>query len=117
MFLISCFEFLNTLKLYHWKTRSFARHKASDECGTKLAVLLDRFVEAYLGRYGHQSIAAHGAYPLRLRVLNDKQMTHAVWKFRASLGALKLEADSELANIRDEMVAEVDQCLYLFELD
>ena len=39
------------LKIYHWNTNSFPRHKASDELGGKILELTDKFVEIFIGRY------------------------------------------------------------------
>ena len=43
-------EMLNTVKLYHWKTRSFAQHKATDELYERLNGHVDKFVEVLLGK-------------------------------------------------------------------
>jgi hypothetical protein len=39
------------LKLYHWNTTSYSRHKASDQFGERLLSLIDRFVEVLLPDY------------------------------------------------------------------
>ena len=41
-------EMLNTVKLYHWKTHSYAQHKATDELYSKLNENIDTFVEILL---------------------------------------------------------------------
>ena len=33
------------IKMYHWNTTSYARHKATDDFGGKLLSLIDKFVE------------------------------------------------------------------------
>ena len=43
---------LNTVKLYHWKTFSFATHKATDELYEDLNKYVDEFVEVMLGYHG-----------------------------------------------------------------
>jgi hypothetical protein len=40
------------IKLYHWETLSFPRHKATDELVTNLDANIDKFVEVYIGKYG-----------------------------------------------------------------
>ena len=42
----------NQVKLYHWQTMSFSRHKATDDLVTSLDTNIDKFTEAYMGRYG-----------------------------------------------------------------
>ena len=41
---------LNTVKLYHWKTTSYATHKATDDLYAKIGDLIDHFVEVMLGK-------------------------------------------------------------------
>ena len=43
-------EMLNMIKLYHWKTDSYAAHQATDELYEKLDAHIDKFVEVYLGK-------------------------------------------------------------------
>jgi len=45
-------QMLNTVKLYHWKTSSYAEHKATDELYTNLNLNIDSFVEIMLGKTG-----------------------------------------------------------------
>ena len=44
------FEILHTIKLYHWKTKSYSQHKATDELHEKLSEQTDRFVEVLMGK-------------------------------------------------------------------
>lgn len=43
-------EMLTTIKLYHWKTRSYAQHKATDELHERIQGNVDKFVEVMLGK-------------------------------------------------------------------
>ena len=43
-------EILNNVKLYHWRTKSYAQHKATDELYEKLNKDIDSFVEVMLGK-------------------------------------------------------------------
>ena len=43
-------EMLNIVKLYHWRTHSYAEHKATDELYAKLNEHIDTFVEVLLGK-------------------------------------------------------------------
>ena len=43
-------EMLNTIKVYHWKTHSYATHKATDELYASLGGNIDKFVEILLGK-------------------------------------------------------------------
>ena len=52
------------VKLFHWKTHSYATHKATDELYSKLNDDIDKFIEVLLGKtgsmidlMGHKSIS------------------------------------------------------------
>ena len=47
-------QMLNTVKLYHWKTSSYAQHKATDELYSNLNSSIDSFVEIMLGKAGNR---------------------------------------------------------------
>ena len=47
-------ETLNTIKLFHWKTHSYATHKATDELYSKINENVDTFVEVLLGKCGNR---------------------------------------------------------------
>lgn len=43
--IIKLFEVQNQVKIYHFQTKSYARHKASDTLFTSLVTNIDRFGE------------------------------------------------------------------------
>ena len=46
----------NQIKLYHWQTKEFARHTATDALTGTLDTNIDAFVESYMGRYGRPKV-------------------------------------------------------------
>ena len=107
----------NLVKVYHWQTTSFARHKASDDLTTKLDALIDQFAEVYIGKYGRPTFSGRNAH-LRLLNVSDKQAGMVIDEYVKFLQAIKLSEkdDTELLNIRDEMLSELQQTKYLFTL-
>ena len=109
----------NQVKIYHWQTMSFPRHKATDDLVTKLDDNIDKFVEVYIGKYGRPNFTPRTG-TLRIRNFHDKQgpalLKEAVdWMVHSLPKKLK-STDTELLNIRDEIVADLNQTLYLFTL-
>lgn len=110
-----CFTLQLLTKLYHWNTTSYARHKASDEFGGFLSEILDKFVEVYVGRYGTKPV-------VRKLKLDQSYITEdgIVGLFTGVREYLKTFdskfADTDLLNIRDELLACVNKTLYLFNL-
>ena len=108
-------NFLVNLKVYHWKTTSYARHKASDDCHTKLQALVDQFVEVALGKFPRKKLLGHMGTCTFLE-LTDDSVVGFMSNFANMLLNLHIR-DPDLLNIRDEMVGNLNQCLYLFTLD
>lgn len=110
------FKFLMLIKLYHWNTKSFARHKATDRCFEKLLENLDDFIEAYIGRYGRNIVTREKNTNIKLQILSDKQMEQELVGLLKYLENLDVQ-DTDLLNIRDEMLSVIKKTLYLFTLN
>ena len=52
------FQLREQIKLYHWQTHSYARHKATDDVITALDETIDEYVETYMGKYGRPRLTA-----------------------------------------------------------
>lgn len=108
------------IKLYHWQTRIYARHIATDKMLESLEKSIDSFVEIYIGKYGRPKITGKNA-AITLHNLTEPgiiRLIHAAIKYLQGplTKSLKAAADSDLINIRDEMIGELNQLLYLFTL-
>ena len=113
-------QFLNMIKLYHWKTRSYSQHKATDELYGRLNENIDKFVEVLLGK--DQSRIENMEHQLKL--INTDNMTdvkECVFEYRAFLTDLNThfdqKKDSDLLSLRDELLVDVNQFLYLLSFD
>ena len=109
----------NQLKLYHWQTKIYARHIAVDKILTDLDTQIDSFVEIYIGKYGRPKLTGAQA-TLKIHNLTDAGAV-ALCKSAANHMQKQLvkglkEDDSDLINIRDEMLGQMHQLLYLFTL-
>lgn len=106
----------NQVKLYHWQTGSFARHKASDDLTSSLDDKIDHFVEVFMGKYGRPkvsgSIKLHNFSEAAAKsfVANEREFLTGVLPKKIS------KDDSDLLNIRDEILGELNKVLYLFSL-
>lgn len=112
-------EVLNMIKLYHWKTHSYATHKATDELSSKLHKNVDSFVEVLLGKRGDRVNLLHKKSISLKDYKSVEDFKREIVKFKGYLvgldncTALKTMSNSDLYNIRDEMLANVNQFLYL----
>lgn len=110
----------NQIKLYHWQTRVYARHIATDKAVEELDKSMDSFVEIYLGKYGRTKLSAKQA-TFTLHNLTDAGATRliqaAIKQLYGPLVKGLKEHDTDLINLRDEIVAQLNQLLYLFGLN
>ena len=117
------FEMLLLIKLYHWKTYSYATHKATDELYSKFNENMDKFIEVLLGKAGNR-INLLKTSSLKLKDFNSsvddmKKFKHEIIKFKEYLVNLNSNpfmvkmSNTDLYNIRDEILADLNQFLYL----
>ena len=112
-------QMLNTVKLYHWKTTSYAQHKATDELYSKLNESIDTFVETMLGKTGSR-VNLTGTKSIALLDYTElsgfKKEVEMYKHFLINMGAdtfLKTAVNTDLLNIRDEILGHLNQFTYL----
>lgn len=112
-------QMLNTVKLYHWKTSSYSQHKATDELYTQLNLNIDKFVEIMLGKHGSRVDLTHiKSIPL-IDYTNLSDFKKSVEKYKSFLigmnSNVKLSGtgNSDLMNVRDEILGSLNQFTYL----
>ena len=113
------FEMLLMVKLFHWKTHSYATHKATDELYGKLNEDIDKFIEILLGKTGSR-IDLMGHKSISLIDLNSQeQLKSKIESFKSYLVGLTNNkgltsmTNTDLLNIRDEILGDMNQFLYL----
>ena len=113
-------EILNTIKVYHWNTHSFAQHKATDELYDKLNSGVDKFVEILLGK-DRVRISGLNNRAHRVDVKNTDAFKDKIHEYREFLidmtAYFDARADSDLLSVRDEILGDVNQFLYLMTFD
>lgn len=109
-------EMLNVLKLYHWKTRSYSVHKATDELYEKLNENIDSFVEVLLGKNAERINMINTRIQL-IDPESKKSFKYRIYEYRAFLVDLNRYLDpvkdSDLISIRDDILSDINQFLYL----
>ena len=108
----------NQIKVYHWQTMKFSEHKAFDKTYNKLSDLIDRFVETYMGSYGRPKAKDHFKIVLSNYDSNVKENIKSFIDVFINDFPKALESkDTDLLNIRDEMLGALHQLIYLLTLD
>ena len=108
------------IKIYHWQTTSHSRHKATDELVDKLDENIDKFVEVYMGKYGRPKLSGRTG-TIKIRNFHDQEapalLNSAIDWLTNKLPKYLKDSDTDLFNIRDEILADLNQTLYLFTLN
>jgi hypothetical protein len=122
MKLINLLTILNQLKVFHWQTKSFAEHEAFGKTYDALNELIDEFIEVYQGKYG-RIFPVGDEFKLTLVNYNTDNVNSAMSKIVDYLTNQLLnkedyspDINSELLNIRDEMLGNVNKLRYLLTL-
>jgi hypothetical protein len=105
--------------LYHWQTHSFAQHKATDDLLDSLDKAIDEYVEVYMGRYGRPKMGSRNN-TYKLQNLTEKSMIkflkECIYYLEGPLVKKLKPTDTDLVNLRDEMLGDLNQVMYLFTL-
>jgi hypothetical protein len=114
-----CFKYKNQIQIYHWQTKSFARHKGADVLLESLDNFLDTFMEVHIGKYGRPDFVAGSGIPLS-NMTDEQAVTYLnemVDYFTNELPKyLDTAKDTDLLNIRDEILSGINKVKYLFTL-
>ena len=113
------FTMREQIKLYHWQTKVYSRHKATDSVIDSLDESIDKYVEVYMGKYGRMKMNS-GTSSVSVKNLSETSVINFIKKcivyLNSELVRKLKETDTDLVNIRDEMLSELNQLLYLFTL-
>lgn len=104
------------LKLYHWTTHAYSRHKATDKAIDLLDELIDQFVEVYIG-VARTRPDLDNLRCLRVTSMNEDEIEvflDACIQYLTE--RVNTHSSTDLKNIRDEMLAVLHRLRYLFTL-
>jgi len=135
------FEILLMVKLYHWNTYIYATHKATDELYERLNKNIDRFMEVLLGKTANigaiSPSMASSTEKMRIKMGtgsnstitlfdldNKNKLIYKLSQFKSFLVGLNINSglrsiqmqNYDLFTIRDEILADLNQFLYLLTL-
>jgi DNA-binding ferritin-like protein len=116
---IKLLEMIIMIKLYHWKTHDYSTHKATDELYDKLNKNMDEFIEVLLGKTNSR-IYLTNHKTLKLIDVNNqdilqkyiKSFIHYLVNLNNNPTFAKVN-NGDLFNIRDEILSNLNQFLYL----
>ena len=124
--LLTFLTITNQIKLYHWQTLSHPRHVASGNLYSKLDDLIDKFIEALQGRSvlnnnNSRIILDNNHNNILLKQYTDNnaiELIRNIKKFLEDENFLDtIDKYTDLVNLKDEMLTEINKTGYLFSLN
>lgn len=114
MEVIQYLSFHNSIKLFHFTTKYYGSHVASDRLYETFGKLFDKYVEVYQGKYGRIKKIED---KIKIRLISDKEIKVYCEGFLEKIHKIRkrMEKDNDLCNILDEIEAEVNRFLYLID--
>jgi hypothetical protein len=106
-------------KVFHWQTQSYSKHQAYGGIYDTLNTLSDEFIEIYMGKYGRLALEGEADAILlgNIGEVNIEEFLETIIEFLLSLNhKLDSNKDSDLLNLRDEMLAAINKLKYLLTL-
>jgi hypothetical protein len=108
------------LRILHWQTKGYARHKAFGKTYSILDGLIDDFLEISMGKYGRFSLS-DSEKTLNLKNISELELSVFLKNMKSTLigltSQLSSEKDTDLLNIKDEMLGTVNKLSYLLTLE
>lgn len=109
----------NQVKILHWQTTSFSEHEALGELYDSFNDKVDSFIEVFMGKYGR--IMSQNSFNLSLENYNNMPPLSLMLQIEQYLvgelpDMLDSQKDTDLLNIKDELLASVNKTKYLLSL-
>lgn len=107
------------LKIMHWQTKGLSRHLAFGDTYEKLNELTDEFIEIAMGKYGRFKLSEE-TNTIQLSNLSDLKPEHMIETVKESFILFNQqfnETDTDLLNLRDEMLGLFNKLSYLLTLE
>lgn len=107
-------------RILHWQTKGYARHKAFGEIYETLDGLMDEYVEICMGKHGRFTLD-NSTDTIQMSNLTDLNIVEFLQAAKNRLigfnNELSKEKDSDLLNLRDEMLGSINKLAYLLTLE
>jgi len=105
-------------KFLHWQTFGDAKHKAYGEIYDSMGDKIDRLVESMMGQYGRIQFDSEFSIMFQdISALSVQNFMDGITEFLVGMTEqLDPKYDSDLLNIRDEILGDINQTKYRLTL-
>ncbi len=109
---------LTQTKIYHWQTKNYNKHVSAGKYYEAIEPLIDQFIETYQGRYGQ---IFYDRFNVSFGNISDSEMMTILDQFKVFLVSdipkIISPNDTDLFNIRDEILGETNHVIYFLRLN
>ena len=105
-------------KFLHWQTFGDAKHRAYGEIYDSMGDNIDKFVESMMGKYGRIEFSPEFSIMFQdIKSLSVQEFLDGITEFLVSMTEqLDSKYDTDLLNIRDEILGDINQTKYRLTL-
>jgi hypothetical protein len=105
-------------KFLHWQTFGYAKHKSYGKIYDNLGDLIDSFTESMMGKYGRPEFESEFSIMFQdIKAMNVQNFLDGITEFLVGMtDQLDSRYDTDLLNLRDEMLTEINKLKYLLTL-
>ena len=106
-------------RFLHWQTLGYSKHKAYGKIYDNLGDLIDTFTESMMGKYGRPEFESEFSIMFQdIKTISIQDFLDGITEFLVSMtDQLDSRYDTDLLNLRDEMLAEINKLKYLLTLN
>jgi DNA-binding ferritin-like protein len=110
-------HFSNALKFFHWQTKIYAKHIALGDLYGDVTELVDEFAETAMGKYGRIDVSGLSYDFVNISDANViTAIDDMIEKAINLTDVLDSKKDTDLLNLRDELMAKCNKTKYLLTL-
>lgn len=110
-------KFSNAIKFFHWQTKIYSKHKALDKLYSAVLENMDEFTEIAMGKYGRIDASD---VSFTFDNVSDKAVVSTIDDMIENAknlsNVLDSENDTDLLNLRDELMGICNKTKYLLTL-
>lgn len=104
------------IKVYHWQTKLYSKHKALDELVGTISTIMDEFAEAAMGKYGRVDYSGVSYTFENMTDAGVNTYIDGCIENCKKVQSAFDESDTDLMNLRDEILATLNKTKYLLTL-
>ncbi len=115
---LALFQYIQQLKFLHWQTFGDAKHRTYGSLYDSLSDQLDDFIETMMGKYGRPEFPETFTIEMtNINSIDEEGFINEFVDYLISMSdILDSRMDSDLLNMRDEMLGKINQSKYLLTL-